>query len=106
MAAPFHSLNLEGTAPPNGNVSEDSTSNDPDGRDAEPPGPLHRGAARLWLDQKELYSAPFQRANFKWDAIVLAGTGALIATDPAHREASSGRKRRYLRSISRNSAVR
>jgi hypothetical protein len=32
-------------------------------------------------DQKELYRAPFQRSNLKWDVIVLAGTGALLATD-------------------------
>jgi membrane-associated phospholipid phosphatase len=42
---------------------------------------VRRGATRLLRDQKELYLAPFQRSNFKWDAIVLAGTGALLATD-------------------------
>ncbi len=44
-------------------------------------GPVHRGVTRYLHDQKELYSAPFQRSNFKWDVLVLAGTGALIATD-------------------------
>ena len=32
-------------------------------------------------DQKELYAAPFKPSNIKWDALVLAGTGALLATD-------------------------
>src|SRR5580704_12810428 len=32
-------------------------------------------------DQKGLYAAPFKPSNLKWDALVLAGTGALIATD-------------------------
>lgn len=81
VAAPVHSLNVERAAPASRNVSEDSPSNDPDSPGPELPGRLHRGAARLWSDQKELYSAPFQRANFKWDALVLAGTGALLATD-------------------------
>ncbi len=32
-------------------------------------------------DQKEIYTAPFQRSNIKWDAAVLAGTAAFLATD-------------------------
>jgi hypothetical protein len=32
-------------------------------------------------DQKELYAAPFKPSNLKWDALLLAGTGALLATD-------------------------
>jgi hypothetical protein len=32
-------------------------------------------------DQKGLYAAPFKPSNIKWDALVLAGTGALLATD-------------------------
>lgn len=32
-------------------------------------------------DQKELYAAPFKRSNIKWDVLVLAGTGAFLATD-------------------------
>lgn len=44
-------------------------------------GPVRRGIARTIQDQKELYRAPFQRSNVKWDVLVLAGTGALIATD-------------------------
>jgi len=45
------------------------------------PGRVRRGATRLWRDESEIYRAPFRRSNFKWDAIVLAGAGALIATD-------------------------
>jgi hypothetical protein len=44
-------------------------------------GLVRRGVTRALQDQKELYRAPFRRSNFKWDAIVLAGTGALIASD-------------------------
>jgi hypothetical protein len=36
---------------------------------------------RTWEDQKELYRAPFKPSNFKWDALVLGGTAALLATD-------------------------
>lgn len=32
-------------------------------------------------DQKELYLAPFQPSNIKWDLVVLGGTGGLLATD-------------------------
>jgi len=32
-------------------------------------------------DQKEIYTAPFRPSNLKWDALFLAGTAALIATD-------------------------
>jgi PAP2 superfamily len=45
------------------------------------PGRVRGGIGRVLRDQKELYRAPFQRSNFKWDAIVLGGTGALLATD-------------------------
>jgi PAP2 superfamily len=79
--SPVHALNVEETGSASANASEAPSSNDPDPTQSESLGRVHRGAARLWRDQKELYSAPFQRANFKWDAIVLAGTGALLATD-------------------------
>jgi hypothetical protein len=44
-------------------------------------GTLHRGATRIWRDQEELWAAPFKKSSLKWDAMVLLGTGALIATD-------------------------
>jgi membrane-associated phospholipid phosphatase len=40
-----------------------------------------RSVRRTLQDQKELYTAPFKRQNLKWDALFLAGTAALIATD-------------------------
>jgi membrane-associated phospholipid phosphatase len=40
-----------------------------------------RVVSRLAHDQASIYAAPFQRANFKWDAVFLVGTAALIATD-------------------------
>ena len=45
------------------------------------PGTFHRAATRIWRDQEELWAAPFKKSNLKWDAMVLLGTGALIATD-------------------------
>jgi hypothetical protein len=44
-------------------------------------GLVHRAVHRTLEDQKGLYLAPFQRSNIKWAALLLAGTGALIATD-------------------------
>jgi membrane-associated phospholipid phosphatase len=32
-------------------------------------------------DQKELYLAPLKPSNLKWDALLIIGTGALVATD-------------------------
>jgi membrane-associated phospholipid phosphatase len=45
------------------------------------PGAFHRAATRIGRDQEELWVAPFKKSSLKWDAIVLLGTGALIATD-------------------------
>ncbi len=42
---------------------------------------LPRTLKRLLQDQKQFYFAPFKPSYFKWDAVVLLGTGALIATD-------------------------
>lgn len=36
---------------------------------------------RIGEDQKRLYLAPFKPHNFKWDALVLVGTGAFLAAD-------------------------
>lgn len=45
------------------------------------PGLVKRSVKRTLADQKELYRAPFKPSNFKWDALVLGGTAALLATD-------------------------
>jgi hypothetical protein len=42
---------------------------------------ITRTLKRLAQDQKQFYFAPFKPSYFKWDALVLLGTGALIATD-------------------------
>jgi hypothetical protein len=44
-------------------------------------GLIVRSVKRTLRDQKELYLAPFQPSNIKWDLVVLAGTGGLMATD-------------------------
>ncbi|MGB7599956.1 MAG: phosphatase PAP2 family protein [Candidatus Sulfotelmatobacter sp.] len=44
-------------------------------------GLVKRSVTRIGQDQKRLYLAPFKPHNFKWDAIVLIGTGAFLAAD-------------------------
>lgn len=44
-------------------------------------GAFKKTIGRFGKDQAEIYSAPFHGSNFKWDALFLAGTGVLIATD-------------------------
>jgi membrane-associated phospholipid phosphatase len=44
-------------------------------------GLVMRSVKRTLEDQRELYLTPFKPSNFKWDALVLGGTGALLATD-------------------------
>lgn len=50
-------------------------------QDPEHAGTFHRAARRIWRDQEKLWSAPFKESNLKWDAMVLLGAGAFIATD-------------------------
>lgn len=78
-----HSLNLGELRFPAPNAPGASAAPDDSGSSGQPEtqGWVRRGIKRTWQDQKALYRAPFQRSNFKWDAFVLAGTGALIATD-------------------------
>lgn len=44
-------------------------------------GIVKRSIILIGRDQKRLYLAPFERHNLKWDALVLVGTGAFLATD-------------------------
>ena len=44
-------------------------------------GLVKRSVIRIGEDQKRLYEGPFERHNLKWDALVLVGTGAFLATD-------------------------
>jgi hypothetical protein len=81
-------LNLEGLSfsipnTPSANALEPTTDFDDPGApdESEEHGLVRRGVTRCFRDQKELYRAPFRRSNFKWDVLVLAGTGALLATD-------------------------
>jgi PAP2 superfamily len=69
---------------------EDSAEQDATGSSPRPQlqtqEPAHQGLVmrsvkRTLEDQKELYRAPFKPSNFKWDALVLGGTAALLATD-------------------------
>lgn len=80
---PAKVLNLEQPSPSAASATDTtSASDDPrDPRGSASPAPVRHGLARYLQDQKELYRSPFRRSNLKWDAVVLAGTGALIATD-------------------------
>jgi hypothetical protein len=66
-------------------LEEETTAADaaPDAASATEPseGLVKRSVKRIGADQKRLYLAPFKPHNFKWDAIVLVGTGALLAAD-------------------------
>jgi PAP2 superfamily protein len=79
----IQALNLEEFGSPSANIPENPVASDDPGDPKQPeqPGRVRSGIGRVLRDQKEIYRAPFQRSNFKWDAIVLAGTGALLATD-------------------------
>jgi len=50
-------------------------------RDSSQSGFVSRMVKRGLEDQKELYLAPFKPSNFKWDALVLAGTAGLLIAD-------------------------
>jgi hypothetical protein len=45
------------------------------------PGLVKRSVIRIGQDQRRLYLAPFKPRNFKWDAVILVGTGAFLAAD-------------------------
>ena len=45
------------------------------------PGLVKRSVIRIGQDQRRLYFAPFKPHNFKWDAVILVGTGAFLAAD-------------------------
>jgi membrane-associated phospholipid phosphatase len=89
ILGPIHPLdgpvqaNIEEPGSSSAGAAEDAAASggpsDPDR--SEEQGLVRRGVARALRDQRELYRAPFRRSNFKWDAMVLAGTGALLATD-------------------------
>ena len=78
-----------GSLPP-GTFDEDAGSGSDQVQTSEQHGPVRRAIRRTLEDQKALYKAPFKPSNFKWSAIVLAGTAGLLATD-RHIEHHIGR---------------
>jgi PAP2 superfamily len=64
-------------------AAQDATGSSPQPKiqTQESQGLVMRSVKRTLDDQKELYRAPFKPSNFKWDALVLGGTAALLATD-------------------------
>jgi len=68
-----------------GSAEQDTTGSSPQPQiqtqKSDHQGLVMRSVKRTLEDQKELYRAPFKPSNFKWDALVLGGTAALLATD-------------------------
>jgi membrane-associated phospholipid phosphatase len=62
-------------------ATQSSSASSPSSGDSHQHGLVIRSIRSTLQDQKELYAAPFHRQNLKWDAMFLAGTAALIATD-------------------------
>jgi membrane-associated phospholipid phosphatase len=78
-AAPnFHveALRLEPSSPEDGAHNGDATADS-----SQRKGSVKRSVDRIGADQKRLYLAPFKAHNVKWDALVLVGTGAFLASD-------------------------
>jgi membrane-associated phospholipid phosphatase len=87
--------------PPEGLPQDPQTANaQPNSSKSSTSGLIKRSLKRGLEDQKEIYSAPFRPSNIKWDALFLAGTGALLATD---RRISRSLPDTHL-NISRNSS--
>jgi membrane-associated phospholipid phosphatase len=63
-------------------------------------GAFKKTVRRFGKDQAKIYSAPFHRYNLKWDALFLAGTGVLIATDRQASRALPGNHVDISRNIS------
>jgi membrane-associated phospholipid phosphatase len=85
----------EYTTPPLGTFARDSMAEGSAERDATESSPqpqnqtqqsfheglVKRSVKRTLQDQKELYLTPFKPSNFKWDALELGVTAALLASD-------------------------
>lgn len=81
-ASPTQVPNLQGLSFPGADSQGSQAPNDAaSSRQFENRGLVRRVLERTLQDQKEMYLAPLQRSNLGWDALLLGGTGALIATD-------------------------
>jgi len=69
-------------------------------QDRSSDGAFKQTIRRFGKDQAGIYSAPFHRTNLKWDALFLAGTGVLIATDRRSSRALPGNHVDISRNIS------
>ena len=75
-------LNESFCFPPRNEVCSELISSDPQSTQTPASdGALKRSLKRFGNDQWQIYSAPLHRSNLKWDALFLAGTGVLLATD-------------------------
>ena len=64
-----------------GTFDDDASADTTSESDSRRSGFVSRMVKRGLEDQKELYLAPFKPSNFKWDALVLAGTAGLLIAD-------------------------
>ena len=64
-----------------GTFDDDATASGPAEHQQQQPGLVHRSVKRILDDQKGIYFSPFDPSHLKYDAIVLAGTAAFLATD-------------------------
>lgn len=68
-------------------MDQDATDQDANGpaissdQDTNRPGLVKRSVKRVLKDQEAMYKAPFKPSNFKWDALVLAGTTVFLIED-------------------------
>ena len=64
-----------------GTFDDDATASGAAQHQQQQPGLVHRSVKRILADQKGIYFSPFDPSHLKYDAIVLAGTAAFLATD-------------------------
>ena len=78
----FAAASFDTSRLPAGTFDEDADSDNIVSNPSEPQGGLvRRSVKRILQDQKGIYLAPFKPQNFKWDAIVLAGTAGFLVAD-------------------------
>ena len=79
---PDSNLNGSFCFPPRSEACSGLITTDPQSaQDPSSDGAFKKSLKRFGKDQWGIYSAPLHRSNLKWDALFLAGTGVLIATD-------------------------
>jgi membrane-associated phospholipid phosphatase len=101
VAAPILRLDRNACFLPRSELCSGPISADPQStRSGSSDGAFKKAVKRFGKDQADIYSAPFHRSNLKWDALFLAGTGVMIATDSNASGALPGNHVNVSRNIS------